>query len=146
MRSLREIALLLAVSLCLGAGSYLVRPEALSLKAGAYELDLEAARALPGALWVDARTAEEFAAGGLPGAVGLAEEAWEEGFAGLLEAWTPGQPIVVFCGSGSCLRSAAVAERLRGELGADAVYSLVDGWEALEEAGLASGSAAREGE
>ena len=142
---LLEMAVLLGVSLGLSAGSYLVRPEALPWGASVYEMELETARALEGVLWVDARTGEEFERGSLPGSVGLSLEAWEEGFVGLLEVWAPGQPVVVFCGSASCLRSVEVAERLRGELGVEEIYSLVDGWEALLRAGLVGGAAGREG-
>ncbi|MBD5780146.1 rhodanese-like domain-containing protein [Pelagicoccus sp. NFK12] len=128
---------ILALAVVLGAVSYLARPELLPANASAYEIDLVAARSLDGALWIDARTDADFEAAHLQGAMLLNEENWDAGFVPLLERWLPGMPIVVYCSSQSCLRSHHVAERLREELGADEIYALRGGWEALLEAGVA---------
>ncbi|MEM8784148.1 MAG: rhodanese-like domain-containing protein [Planctomycetota bacterium] len=83
-----------------------------------------------GVLWIDARSAERFARGRVPGAWPLTPGDWEEQLMGVLGAWEPGQRVVVYCGSASCDDSAAVAERLRNEAGLDDVYVLHGGWEA----------------
>lgn len=75
------------------------------------------ARALRGALWVDAREAREFAAGTLPGAVLLNETSWSELAPGFLAAWSPDRPVVVFCGSDACPAARRVRERLLREFG-----------------------------
>ena len=85
-------------------------------------------------LWVDARTADEFAAGHIPGALLLSEDDWEAGLLGLLDVWTPDRDIVVYCSSESCHSSQAVATRLRSELGVENVFHLEGGWEAWKEA------------
>lgn len=127
---------IVVLAAALSAGDYLLRPEALPWDAEQYEIDLQSARDLEGTLWVDARLEADYQAGHLPDAVLLAEEDWESGFISLLEVWEPGAPIVIYCSSTACLRSHHAAKRLRSELGWDEVYSLRDGWEALQEAGL----------
>lgn len=79
-------------------------------------------------LWIDARTAEEFAEGHIPGAIHVSEDNWEEGLFRLMEQWE-GQALVVYCGSDACASSKQVARRLRQELGIDNAYSLYGGWE-----------------
>jgi len=96
-------------------------------------------RDYPGALWVDARPAEARAAGGVPGAVGLSEDDWETGFAILAETWDGRRPLVVYCGGELCDASAAVAVRLRRELGFDHIVVLEGGWDAWRAARAAGG-------
>jgi rhodanese-related sulfurtransferase len=83
-------------------------------------------------LWVDARPAAVFAENHVPGAVWLADEAWEEGLPKFVDAWTPGQPIVVYCSSTQCGSSRAVAKRLVREFQATRVHFLKGGWDALQ--------------
>jgi len=137
MKAALQALYLLAFAAALSAAAHWLRPDALPWDARERELGIEEAMALPDALWVDARVEADFARGSLPGAISLSLENWEEGFARLLEQWTPERPIVVFCSSQSCLRSHETAERLRAELGVEEAYALAGGWEALEEAGLA---------
>jgi rhodanese-related sulfurtransferase len=81
-------------------------------------------------LWVDARPAAVFAQDHVPGAVWLAEESWEEGLPKFVDAWTPGQPIVVYCSSTQCGASRSVARRLVREFNATRVHFLQGGWDA----------------
>ena len=82
------------------------------------------------ALWLDARAPETRAAGGVPGALGLTEDDWENGFAALVERWDGSRPIVVYCDGATCRASEAVAARLRRELAFDQVLVLRGGWAA----------------
>lgn len=92
--------------------------------------------AFPNALWVDARTREEFETKRVAGSILLNEEDWEGLLFPLLEQWNPDQPIIVYCGRSSCLRSLDVAKRLRGELGIDSVYAIEGGWSRIVDAGI----------
>jgi rhodanese-related sulfurtransferase len=83
------------------------------------------------ALWVDARTEAEFAAGHWPGAVLLNEDAWNELVEGFLERWEPGKKVAVYCSDSGCRRSEEVARRLRQEVGLEEVWSIRGGWEAM---------------
>lgn len=85
-------------------------------------------------LWVDARPSSAFTTEHIPNAVWLAEDAWEEGLAGFVEAWNPGQPVVVYCGSTACGASRSVARRLKRELNVSEVFYLHGGWQAWKEA------------
>jgi len=87
-------------------------------------------------MWVDARSAEAYAAEHVPGALHLNEEAWDDGLLGLMEGVVPGVRVVVYCGSASCGTSRAVARRLRRDLGMDAVFALAGGWDGLMGEGL----------
>ncbi len=83
-------------------------------------------------LWVDARSAKSFADDHVPGAVLLNEDEWDELLGALLEQWRPGVQVVVYCSSQACQASAAVAQRLREEVGLGDVYVLKGGWEAWQ--------------
>lgn len=94
-------------------------------------LDLSTIRAAhPDALWLDARSAEDYTAAHVPGALPLTEESWDAQFSALIDAWDGSQSLVVYCGGESCRASEAVARRLRRELGVDNVFVLAGGWDA----------------
>lgn len=131
--------MILALAALLSGASILFRPAGLGWDAEELELDLVSALQLEQALWVDARTDADFSAAYFAGAISLNEEAWEEGFLSLLEVWSPGSPIVVYCSSASCLRSHQVARRLRDELDFLEIYALTGGWDAMRAAGLVEG-------
>jgi rhodanese-related sulfurtransferase len=86
------------------------------------------------AIFVDARSAEEFAAGHIPGALLLPKEDFEEA----LSSWTTLIPfdtlLVTYCGGGSCETSRDVAELLKEE-GYTQVKVFWGGWEKWREAG-----------
>ncbi|MGC4115207.1 MAG: rhodanese-like domain-containing protein [Myxococcales bacterium] len=100
------------------------------------ELDLATIRArFPAALWLDAREAEPFAAGHVPGALSLNETAWEAGFAAVVEAWDGERAIVVYCGGeiatpATRWRPACVANWVSAE-----IFVLRGGWPAWLAAG-----------
>lgn len=80
-------------------------------------------------LWVDARPSAAFATEHIPNAVWLAEDAWEDGLPGFVEAWSPDRPVIVYCGSESCGASRSVARRLKRELGVSRAFYLKGGWQ-----------------
>jgi rhodanese-related sulfurtransferase len=79
-------------------------------------------------LWVDARSAEEYGAEHVPGALLLNLENWDQLFPKFLDRWAPGENVVVYCGAASCELSREVAERLRKN-GISTVFVLKGGWE-----------------
>jgi rhodanese-related sulfurtransferase len=83
-------------------------------------------------LWVDARSADAFARGHVPGAISF-DASDEQSMDQLLDRWTPEHRIVVYCDSRSCDLSRSLAERLRAELGVAGVFYLHGGWEAWEQ-------------
>jgi rhodanese-related sulfurtransferase len=98
------------------------------------ELTVTQARKLGDAvMWLDARPEEEFAIGHIPGAMLLNAEQWDTLLPAVLNAWTPGQKIIVYCGKQSCGASREVARRLRDEANLANVFVLEGGWEAWEE-------------
>lgn len=127
MALLRQwIFLLTLLVLGVGVTALLVpRPEQ-----GAGQISFAEAQALSGpVLWIDARSEILFARGHIPGAHNLSEDNWSEHITAVLAAWEPGQTIIVYCDSASCLASEAVAERLRGpEYGLAPVRVLQGGW------------------
>jgi rhodanese-related sulfurtransferase len=84
-------------------------------------------------LWVDARTAEAFALGRVPGAILLPADSWNERVGAVIEAWSPGMVVVVYCDAATCEASQAVARRLRDELVWPEVRVLRGGWQAWRE-------------
>jgi rhodanese-related sulfurtransferase len=102
-----------------------------------YSVNVSETRADPrfqNTLWVDARAPAAFAAGHVPGALRLTEPEWEQLLPAVLDRWSPGGVIVVYCDTSTCQTSERIAARLRRELAADSVYALTGGWEALRSA------------
>jgi len=79
-------------------------------------------------LWVDARPAEEYQVGHVPGAIKLSLENWDTDLPKFLDQWNPDQKVVVYCSSTSCELSHEVAERLK-QNGVSTVFVLQGGWE-----------------
>ena len=83
-------------------------------------------------LWVDARSREAYEEGHKEGAVWLNEGSWQEGLPMVLDEWSPGRRVVVYCSSQSCQESQAVARRLMEETGWPDIFVLAGGWEQLK--------------
>jgi rhodanese-related sulfurtransferase len=64
-------------------------------------------------LWVDARSADEYRADHVPGAILLNLESWDELLPNFLDQWSPDKKVVVYCSAATCELSHEVAERLR---------------------------------
>ena len=86
-------------------------------------------------LWVDARSASDYAIDHVPGAMRLTEDDWDELLPELLQAWEPERVTVVYCSSRTCHTSEEVAKRLREVVGLKPVYVLRGGWKAWKKAG-----------
>ncbi len=86
------------------------------------------------ALWLDARSEEQFTRGHVPGAMLLNEDDWHSLLPPVLGAWSPERKLVVYCSRQTCDASHVVAERLRKEAGLPNVYVLEGGWEEWEAA------------
>jgi rhodanese-related sulfurtransferase len=80
-------------------------------------------------LWVDARSADDYEAEHVPGAISLNLENWNQLFPKFLDSWTREKKVVVYCSAATCELSREVAERLRKN-GLSSVYVLKGGWEA----------------
>jgi rhodanese-related sulfurtransferase len=80
-------------------------------------------------LWVDARSADEYEAEHVPGAISLNLESWDELLPKFLDQWSPEKKVVVYCSAATCELSREVAERLR-KSGITSVFVLKGGWEA----------------
>lgn len=133
----RQIVILLTLSLVAGAATWQLHPRMVAYPEGRLEEGAVLVSALPADMgliqWIDARTEEEFATGHMPGALNLNEDNWETKLTDLLMLWDPAVPIVVYCASGGCQSSKAVAQRLKAELQTEAIFHLQGGWEALQE-------------
>ena len=82
-----------------------------------------------GAIWVDARPEDEFAADHVPGAFSVNEDHWNELLPQFLPNWSPGKKVVVYCSAESCNTARDVAKRLRDEAQLAEVFVLEGGWE-----------------
>ena len=129
----RLLAIVSAAALLAG-GNFVFNPNRPAapedaLQEGEIRLEDAAASRSP-VLWIDARSQSEFDQGHISGAVLLNEDDWDDLLPAVLEAWMPGRPLVVYCGSEGCRASHEVAERLRVEAGLPDVHVLKGGWEA----------------
>lgn len=123
------LALILAALVPALASAWL-HPRAPAWKAAAEAgtLTWNEANALHNALWIDARTADEFTRGHVGNALSLPAADWDAHIEAVLREWSPGRPVVVYCGGGGCRASHAVAQRLRDELGLSDIHVLAGGW------------------
>jgi len=99
------------------------------------EVQVAEARKWKNALWVDARSREDYEETHSLGAIWLNEGDWQEGLPAVLDAWRPGRRVVVYCSTQSCQASQAVARRLREETGWKEIFVLKGGWEKLRNEG-----------
>ena len=130
-QALRQLAALLALALAPALVSGVVQLQ----RTGPPLVEDEAAPRLVKSwgekvLWVDARPRAKFEAGHIPGAVLLNEDEWDRLVPAFLDAWEPERMVVVYCDSGSCEASHAVARRLRADLKLENVRVLQGGWKA----------------
>ena len=132
----REILLLLCLALLPALGQAVYFRDRISWRQPAKqaEITVSQARSLTGAvMWLDARPDEEFAAGHIPGAKLLNAEHWDSLLPDVLNAWTPGQKLIVYCSRQNCDASHEVARRLCEEADLKNVFVLEGGWEAWQE-------------
>ena len=132
----REILLLLCLALLPTLGQAVYFRDRISWRQPAKqaEITVSQARSLTGGvMWLDARPDEEFAAGHIPGAKLLNAEHWDGLLPEVLNAWTPGQKLIVYCSRQNCDASHEVARRLREEANLKNVFVLEGGWEAWQE-------------
>ena len=83
-------------------------------------------------IFVDARSAEDYEAGHIKGAVSLPVGQFEDKIAGFLEQYSPEISIVTYCSGRTCLDSHQLADNLL-EFGYEKVNVFIDGfpgWEA----------------
>lgn len=98
------------------------------------EITLDSAKAIPGVIWIDARSSATFQTDHIPGAFSLNEDDWNTLLLKFSVEFQPTQTLVVYCDSLECNASRAVAARLRKELGADKVFVLKGGWQSWKAA------------
>jgi rhodanese-related sulfurtransferase len=86
-------------------------------------------------LWIDARPAEHFAAGHMPGALNVGEQQFDEQLVQHLDTLqTNTKPVVVYCSGQKCEASRKVMERLK-EMGfVKDAFVFKGGWSVLEKA------------
>lgn len=82
----------------------------------------------PDVVLIDARSAEAFEAGHIPGALHLGSSPEDDGTVAVARAWKPGKALVVYCDSARCDAAQAAARRLRQELGIKDIVVLKGGW------------------
>jgi rhodanese-related sulfurtransferase len=142
--ALREALLLTAVAIAAALAVNGLRPDGLELVAGVAAVapgrlisidEARQAHTQGRALFADARSAADFAAGHIEGAVSLPEhdlDAWAGAF---IARTDPGTAIITYCDGAGCPLARSLAEKLV-ELGfADTRY-LNDGWGKWREQGL----------
>ena len=93
-----------------------------------FEVSLSKALAWKDAvIWVDARSRTAYEKSHIPNALSLNEDEWSASLVSVLDAWRPGQKVVIYCNKRQCESSHEVAKRLR-ETGIEPVYVLKGGW------------------
>lgn len=82
-------------------------------------------------LWIDARPAEVFEKGHIPGAMLLNEQGFMEQSLALLDVLqTTTLPVIIYCGGEKCEASREVKRRLLEVVPLDECYVLKGGWPA----------------
>ena len=87
------------------------------------------------ALFIDARSPEDFQAGHIKGAVNLPNQAFDEVFPAVAREIEKGEQLITYCDGKECILAQALASKLY-ELGFQNVSYLVNGWTSWREGGL----------
>jgi len=101
-------------------------------------ISIDEARALfltNGAVFIDARPAEAFRSGHIPGALNLPPDDFEQLLPDIREQIPPDSLIITYCDGESCNLSEVTAMQLSGK-GYSNVQVLVNGWSVWQDAGL----------
>jgi rhodanese-related sulfurtransferase len=89
-------------------------------------------------LWIDARPADQYAKGHIPGAILLNEQGFQDQVAGHLEtlqkAVVEDRAVIVYCGGEACKASRKVLEQLTRLIPIENAYVLKGGWPAWQAA------------
>jgi rhodanese-related sulfurtransferase len=87
------------------------------------------------ALFIDARSPEDFQAGHIEGAVNLPNQSFDEVFPAVVEKIEKREQLITYCDGKECILAQALARKLY-ELGFQNVSYLVNGWTRWRERGL----------
>jgi len=87
------------------------------------------------ALFIDARSPEDFRAGHVKGALNLPNQSFDEVFPEVVEKIEKGEALITYCDGKECILAQALAKKLY-ELGFQNVSYLVNGWTSWRERGL----------
>ena len=79
-------------------------------------------------IYIDARSPKEFSESSIPGAINLSEEHFYSQIGDLLERWSPGTTIVVYCDPKNCDSSQSIYVRLKDEYGISNIFILKGDW------------------
>jgi rhodanese-related sulfurtransferase len=150
-RWLQETGLILIGTACLALAVNALRPEGLSILpwrtfsegsgasgpvVRAIPLDEALAQYNSGkALFVDARSKQDYVDGHIEGAISLPNHQFNEAFGGVAGLLAQFEEIITYCDGESCPLAKSLAEQLR-ELGYQKVYYMVNGWTLWRERGL----------
>lgn len=86
-------------------------------------------------IWLDARTADAFEKGHIPGARMLNEQGFNEQLLELLDTLqTSDQPVIIYCGGEKCEASRTIREKLLPMVALENCYILKGGWPAWQAA------------
>jgi rhodanese-related sulfurtransferase len=147
--TLREALWIVALSLVLACGTYLIRPDVIpgasdepveSDDAVARSIDFEAAVdhfKKRTAIFADARPLPAFAAGHIEGALHLDPNAFDQWSGQIVSSVPLDATILTYCEGDQCELSRDLAEKLTW-LGFEKVYYLIDGWGRWQKQGLPS--------
>lgn len=132
-RLLRQLAALVLLAALAAGAAYQLHPHRPLYQVTRFpEIDAADLAPTEPVLWIDARPSIAYTAGHIPGALSLSEDAWEASLPTFVEAWHPGQKIIVYCDSSQCGASGAVAQRLVREFGVTRIYVLKGGWKSWQ--------------
>lgn len=140
MSVLREVAILLALSLLGAAGTHLLHPRAPAwheveepLRDDEVTWDLIRERWGGEVLWIDARPRAQFERGHIPGAINISEQELEaQLFDNLLLLQDTRKPVVIYCDTGACQASRKLRAYLVERLPILEFHVLRGGWSAWQ--------------
>jgi len=140
MKAVSQSLILLAMAAAAAFGTYVWHPRAPALHLTQEPLrDDEVSMAVirekhaGDVLWIDARSADQFAVKHMPGALNVSEQQFDDQLVQHLDTLqTNSKPVVVYCSGQKCEASRKVMERLK-EMGfVKEAYIFKGGWSVLE--------------
>ncbi len=139
---IREALILVMLSLLGAVGVHFLHPRAPSwylseepLAEDEVSMAVIAGKWHDDVFWIDARVAEQFEAGHVPGAISLNEQNFDSALFDHIEMLQDLQkPVVIYCGTEKCQASRRIKSELLKRVPLENVFILKGGWQAWQQA------------
>jgi rhodanese-related sulfurtransferase len=128
----KRVLFLLGFAALCGGLSILINPKSPNYGQGTIrkgEIPLTSVPSDENVLWVDARSADDYAFSHVKGAILINEDDYYTQIGNFLSKWKNDDVVVVYCSSEACPSAESIVLRLKNETAVKKIYVIHGGWE-----------------